>query len=91
MPCPGKKRLGGTVLYRVFWCFNMSFALQQNTDERLETIVLDAGILNKHICQFCERPLPWYRRALGQIHCSEACQTSERFQLGKLADAIHQH
>ena len=72
----------------VFWCFNMSIAMQGTTDERLETMVLDAQLIDKRKCQFCERPLPWYRRALRQIHCSEACQTSERFQLGKIADAI---
>ena len=73
---------------RVFWCFNMSFAMQEITDERLETMVLSGELIDKRICQFCERPLPWYRRVLGQIHCSEACQTSERFQLGKIADAV---
>jgi hypothetical protein len=66
----------------------MSFAMLETTDERLETMVLDAELIDKRICQFCERPLQWYRRALGQVHCSDACQTSERFQLGKIADTL---
>ena len=67
----------------------MSCVLEQTTDESLKTVRQEeCQALDKRICQFCERPLPWYRRVIGQIHCSEACQASERFQLSKIAEAL---
>ena len=44
--------------------------------------------LNKRTCQFCQNPLPWHRRLFGQLHCSEVCQASERFQLSKIAEGL---
>ena len=89
-----KKRLDRMIHCRGRWLsliliLPMHPTFEDPIDESLEPKPQGSYLaLDKRECQFCRNPLPWYRRLFGQLHCSEACQASERFQLSKIAEGL---